>query len=75
LAIALEIDDEQRVAAVARRAREDGLLVSAEEGSLGLWPALDIPRETAEEGLDILGRCLAQIGAKGRKRDGAGSTN
>ncbi|HEV8238243.1 MAG TPA: aspartate aminotransferase family protein [Thermoanaerobaculia bacterium] len=58
LAIALEIDDEQRAASVARRAREEGLLVSAEGGSLRLWPALDIPRATAEEGLDILERCL-----------------
>jgi acetylornithine/succinyldiaminopimelate/putrescine aminotransferase len=75
LAISLEIDDEQRVAWVARRAREEGLLVSAEGGSLRLWPALDIPRASAEEGLDILERCLTQIGRKGRKREDAGSTS
>ena len=75
MAIALEIDDERRVASVARRAREDGLLVSAEGGSVRLWPALDIPRATAEEGLDILESCLTQFGAKGRKRQGARSTS
>jgi adenosylmethionine-8-amino-7-oxononanoate aminotransferase len=71
LAIAVELDDEQRVAAVARQAREEGLLVSAEGGTVGLWPALDIPRETAEEGLDILEGCLARLGARGSKRAGA----
>jgi acetylornithine/succinyldiaminopimelate/putrescine aminotransferase len=74
LAIALEIDDAERVEAVARRAREEGLLVSAEGGSIGLWPALDIPRETAEEGLDILEGCLAQVGARGHKRAVARTT-
>ena len=38
--------------------RENGLLVSAEEDVLMLFPALNVSRQTAERGLDIFERCV-----------------
>jgi 4-aminobutyrate aminotransferase-like enzyme len=58
LAIAVELGDETYVERVGRKARDRGLLLSAEGDTLMLLPALTIDRATAAEGLDILERCL-----------------
>ena len=42
----------------ARTCRKNGLLVSAEEDVLMLFPALNISRATAQRGLDILEKSL-----------------
>jgi acetylornithine/succinyldiaminopimelate/putrescine aminotransferase len=59
LAIGLDFGDEKYVSKLAQRCRDEGLLVSAEGGTLLLIPALDIDPRTAKAGLDILERCMA----------------
>ena len=51
LAVGLEIDDAE---AIEERCREAGLLVSADEDLLMIFPALTIDAETIDEGLAIL---------------------
>ena len=58
LAIAIDFGDEKRVARLAKKCREEGLLVSPEGGNLLLLPALNVDMPTARKGLDILERCL-----------------
>jgi 4-aminobutyrate aminotransferase-like enzyme len=43
------------------KAREAGLLISAEGESLLLLPALNIEMKVAREGLDILERCIVEV--------------
>lgn len=57
-AIGVEVDDEDYAAEIGDRCRENGLLVSAEEDVLMLFPALTITRRTAQRGLDIFERSL-----------------
>jgi acetylornithine/succinyldiaminopimelate/putrescine aminotransferase len=57
LAIGLNLGRE-RAAAVQRECRRNGLLVTSEGGTLLLTPALNIDKETAARGLDILQRSL-----------------
>jgi acetylornithine/succinyldiaminopimelate/putrescine aminotransferase len=57
LAIALDFDDEDYAEKLHARCRDKGLLFSAEGSTLLLLPALNIPRKTAQEGLDILQGC------------------
>ena len=57
-AIGIEVEDETYASKVSDRCRENGLLVSAEEDVLMLFPALTITRQTAERGLDIFEKSL-----------------
>lgn len=57
-AIGIEVNDEDYASEVGDACRENGLLVSAEEDILMLFPALTITRETAERGLDIFERSV-----------------
>ena len=59
LAIGIDFEDEKYVSKLDERCRSEGLLVSAEGGTLLLIPALDIDARTAKAGLDILERCAA----------------
>jgi 4-aminobutyrate aminotransferase-like enzyme len=53
LAIGIEVKDEAYASRVGDTCRKNGLLISAEEDVLMLFPALTISRETAQRGLDI----------------------
>jgi acetylornithine/succinyldiaminopimelate/putrescine aminotransferase len=58
LAIGIEVKNEDYASKVGDSCRENGLLVSAEEDVLMLFPALTITRQTAQRGLDIFERSL-----------------
>jgi len=58
LAIGIDLGDGKRASAVVKRCLQAGLIVSSEEGTLILVPALTIDHATAAAGLDILERCL-----------------
>jgi adenosylmethionine-8-amino-7-oxononanoate aminotransferase len=53
LAIGIEVRDQAYASRIGDACRKGGLLVSAEENVLMLFPALTTSRETAERGLDI----------------------
>ena len=57
-AIGIEVDSEDYATAIGDACRENGLLVSAEEDVLMLFPALNISRATAKRGLDIFEESL-----------------
>ncbi|MET0397118.1 MAG: aspartate aminotransferase family protein [Longimicrobiaceae bacterium] len=57
-AIGIEVQDEAYASQVGDTCRENGLLVSAEEDVLMLFPALTITRQTAQRGLDIFEKSL-----------------
>jgi 4-aminobutyrate aminotransferase-like enzyme len=57
-AIGIELEDEAYASRVGNACRKNGLLISAEENVLMLFPALNISRQTAERGLDIFESCL-----------------
>ena len=57
-AIGIEVKDEDYASEVGDACRENGLLISAEEDVLMLFPALTITRATAQRGLDIFERSL-----------------
>jgi adenosylmethionine-8-amino-7-oxononanoate aminotransferase len=57
-AIGIEVEDETYASEVGDTCRENGLLVSAEEDILMLFPALTITRQTAQRGLDIFEKSL-----------------
>ena len=57
-AIGIEVEDEDYASEVGDTCRENGLLVSAEEDVLMLFPALTITRQTAQRGLDIFEKSL-----------------
>jgi acetylornithine/succinyldiaminopimelate/putrescine aminotransferase len=58
LAVGIEVEDETYASEVGDTCRKNGLLVSAEEDVLMLFPALTITHQTAERGLDILEESL-----------------
>jgi acetylornithine/N-succinyldiaminopimelate aminotransferase len=58
LAIGLEFEDQGYAGALADRCRKAGLILSADDDTFTLFPALTISRRTVHEGLDILERCL-----------------
>jgi acetylornithine/succinyldiaminopimelate/putrescine aminotransferase len=58
LAIGIEFEDEDYASKIEERCRRAGLLVNAEETTLLLLPALNIPRAVAARGLNILQRCV-----------------
>jgi len=57
-AIGIEVKDEDYASEVGDACRENGLLVSAEEDVVMLFPALNITRATAQRGLDIFEKSL-----------------
>ena len=57
-AIGIEVEDEDYASEIGDACRERGLLVSAEEDVLMLFPALTITRQTAQRGLDIFEKSL-----------------
>jgi acetylornithine/succinyldiaminopimelate/putrescine aminotransferase len=57
-AIGIEVEDEDYASEIGDACRESGLLVSAEEDVIMLFPALTITRQTAERGLDIFEKSL-----------------
>lgn len=58
LACAVEFEDESYAEELSERCLEEGLLVSGEEDTLSLFPPLNISRDVAERGLDILESCV-----------------
>jgi acetylornithine/succinyldiaminopimelate/putrescine aminotransferase len=58
LAIGIEVENEDYASEVGDTCRDNGLLVSAEDDVLMLFPALNISRAIAERGLDIFERSL-----------------
>jgi adenosylmethionine-8-amino-7-oxononanoate aminotransferase len=58
LAIGVEVKDQTYASEVSDACRENGLLVSAEEDVLMLFPALTISPPTARRGLDIFEKSL-----------------
>ncbi|HEU4683320.1 MAG TPA: aspartate aminotransferase family protein [Nitrospira sp.] len=58
LAIGIEVDEPGYAAKIQDKALERGLLLSAENDVLKLFPALTVTQETAKEGLDILETCV-----------------
>jgi acetylornithine/succinyldiaminopimelate/putrescine aminotransferase len=57
-AIGIQVDDEDYASAVADTCRKNGLLVSAEDDFLMIFPALNITHQTAQSGLDIFEKSL-----------------
>ncbi len=57
-AIGIEVQDETYASEVGDACRKNGLLVSAEEDVLMLFPALTITRKTAERGQDLFEKSL-----------------
>ncbi|HZZ94402.1 MAG TPA: aspartate aminotransferase family protein [Usitatibacter sp.] len=64
LAIGVDLHDEKRASKVGERCRRAGLLVSPEDTTVLLIPALNIRRATAKKGLDILERCMVNRGQR-----------
>jgi acetylornithine/succinyldiaminopimelate/putrescine aminotransferase len=58
LAIGVDVGDAGYAKEVRARCLREGLLLSAEGETLLLLPALTLDRATAEQGLDLLQRCL-----------------
>lgn len=58
LAIGIELEDEDYASEIGEACRKGGLLISAEEEVLMLFPALTIDRATAQRGLDIFEKAL-----------------
>jgi len=57
-AIGVEVKDESYASEIGDTCRENGLLVSAEDDVLMLFPALTITRQTAQRGLDIFEKSI-----------------
>jgi 4-aminobutyrate aminotransferase-like enzyme len=61
LAIALEFESADYAETLVERCRKRGLLVGDDgDGVLTMFPALNVPRATAREGLDILEACAGR---------------
>ncbi|HEY3198706.1 MAG TPA: aspartate aminotransferase family protein [Nitrospirales bacterium] len=58
LAIGVEVSNADYVSKRVDKCRQAGLLITAEENVLLLFPALNIDQKIAEKGLDILESCL-----------------
>jgi 4-aminobutyrate aminotransferase-like enzyme len=59
MALAVDIHDEDRAGEIQKRCRRKGLLLDTNGGALLLLPALNVPRDVAEEGLDLLTEAVA----------------
>lgn len=62
LAIGVSFGSEDYGEKIVEKAEEAGLLISEGEKGFSLFPALTINRQTADEGLDILERCVKALG-------------
>jgi 4-aminobutyrate aminotransferase-like enzyme len=60
MAIAVDIDDEERAEEIQKRCQRNGLLLDTNGGALLMLPALNVPRDVAEKGLDILEDAVAR---------------
>ena len=58
LAIGIQVEDESYPEKIEGKCRKDGLLISADEDTISLFPALTIDLSTARDGLDILEAAL-----------------
>jgi acetylornithine/succinyldiaminopimelate/putrescine aminotransferase len=58
LAIGIEFEDEDYAESLADRCRDAGLLISGDEDTVTLFPALTVSEETVHQGLDILEQCM-----------------
>jgi adenosylmethionine-8-amino-7-oxononanoate aminotransferase len=58
LAIGIEFDDPKYPEKIQKKCLGDGLLVTNQENSIVLFPALDMDEKIAREGLGILTNCL-----------------
>lgn len=58
LAIGIELEKKGYADRILEKSRKAGLLVTGEEDTLTLFPALTIDRAAAAEGLDILDACI-----------------
>lgn len=68
LAIGADIGSRDHVEALTESCRKAGLIISSHESSIVLFPALNMEKDTAKEGLDILEDCVnASIAAPRRK--------
>jgi acetylornithine/succinyldiaminopimelate/putrescine aminotransferase len=54
MALAVDIHDEERASEIQKRCCRNGLLLDTNGGALLLLPALNVPRDVAQEGLDLL---------------------
>jgi acetylornithine/succinyldiaminopimelate/putrescine aminotransferase len=70
LAIGIELAEGTAAEPIVARCLDAGLLISGEEDSLTLFPALTIDRETADRGLDLLEHALSP---RRRSRSAAGA--
>jgi len=59
MAMAVDIGDEDRAGEIQERCRRNGLLLDTIGGALLLLPALNVPRDVADKGLDILAEAVA----------------
>ena len=57
LAVAVEFDDSDYADEIANRCEENGLLLTASDNAITMFPPLNIERRLVEEGLKILERC------------------
>ena len=61
LAIAIDLQDEEKTSKMKQKCFENGLLLNTEKTSLVLLPALNIKKETVKEGLQILKNCAENL--------------
>jgi acetylornithine/succinyldiaminopimelate/putrescine aminotransferase len=54
MAIAIGLDDKERVARITKRCRDHGLLVGEEDDFLAMYPALTVDERTVDGALEIL---------------------
>ena len=59
MALAVDIHDQERAGEIQRRCRRNGLLLDTNGSALLLMPALNVPRDVADEGLDLLAESVA----------------
>jgi len=75
LAIGIDFRDEKYTSKLADRCRERGLLTSAEGETLLLIPALDVDRDTARKGLDILADAAGPPAARASRKSRAAASS
>jgi 4-aminobutyrate aminotransferase-like enzyme len=58
--LAVDIHDEARASEIQKRCRRNGRLLDTNGGALLLLPPLNVPRDVAAEGLDLLAEAVAR---------------
>jgi putrescine aminotransferase len=61
LAIGIDLEDEDRADGLMSACLRGGLVVTTQESTLLLLPALTIERNVAAKGLDILAKCVKKM--------------